>query len=73
LPYPDYPEKKLPYGKENTEKYRKLKMLNSLECLDYSYTSAYACKIIMHYVPTPERSERRMVSKIYRYVTVIQI
>ena len=41
-------------GKLNTEEYRKLKMLKFLEFLDNSYTRAYACKIIMHYVPTPE-------------------
>jgi len=51
------PKKGLP--KENTETYRKLKIL---KFLDYSYVRAYACMIIMHYVPTPERRERRMVS-----------
>ena len=34
--------------KENTKKYRKLKMLKILKFLDNSYTRAYACKIIMH-------------------------
>jgi hypothetical protein len=54
-------------GKENTEKYRKLKMLKMLKFLDYSYIRAYACKIIMHNVPTPERRERRIVSSTYMF------
>jgi hypothetical protein len=65
--------KKAPLWKKYTEKYRKLKMLNFLEFLDYSYTRAYAYKIIMHYVPTPERRKRRMVSSTSCSITVGEV
>jgi hypothetical protein len=41
-----------------TEKYRKIKVL---KILDYSYVRAYACKIMMHYVPTTELREEKGV------------